>query len=51
MEIEEGISAEADNTLQDRHNSSDYTKAKFSIAKFFQIWSTIAGYDESCMEF
>ena len=28
--IEEGVTAEADNTLQDRHNSSYDTKAEFN---------------------
>ena len=30
MEIEEGVIAEADNTLQDLHNSSYDTRAEFS---------------------
>ena len=30
MEIEEGVMAEADNTLRDLHNSSYGTKAKFN---------------------
>ena len=30
MEIDEGVEAKADNTLLDRHNSSDDMKAKFN---------------------
>ena len=30
MEIEEGVTAEADNTLRDLHNSSYDTKAEFN---------------------
>ena len=30
MEIEESVTAEADNTLQDLHNSSYDTKAEFN---------------------
>ena len=35
MEIEEGVIAEADNALQDLHNSSYDTKAKFNNCFIF----------------
>ena len=28
-----------------------FLRHHFNLAKFFEIWSTVAGYDELCMSF